>query len=672
MMKSVTAKILVLIVAAFLTTAIAVIWIANSQLSQMINRSQKEIYSEKSDVIIGLLQRNYQKLDDLGMAEAYREDAQHEVVETLRGEHYVSDDQQVYPLIIDGNGAIVMHPRIAHGSSSLSDRQFVKTMLEVKKGDFDYIYQSQSNWMIFTYFEPWDWIIAYSIPLTIKYADAKYFRNVLIFIMVAITIVVLFISSVVLVNLMRPIKILTNASSEISAGNLEYEIDITTRDEIGLLAGSFTDMQQAIKALINEIQLLTHSIQEGQLDRRGNMEQYSGGWRELMTGMNDVIDAFVAPIATTAGYVDRISRGEVPKPNIEEYKGDFDEIRKNLNTMIRNLARFAMDVQGAAEQVATGAEQLSSSADQISEGTSHQSAGVEQISSSMEQMSAMVNQNADNARQTALIAEKAARDARDGSEAVNDTIRAMKTISEKILVIEEIAGQTNMLALNAAIEAARAGEHGQGFAVVASEVRELAKNTGSAAKDINTLSMENLEIAGKTGELLREMVAGIQKTADLVKEISASSAEQAEGIGQVNGAIQQLDQIIQQNAASTEEMASSSREFSSQAERLLQVASFFNLSEEMRKELETKEQTMIEGQKLFVDLEAMPVSTREMVMKFMRPVPEPDGEIKTSEPDTTGMEETEKDTTGKTKTDKKKNGTLIDMKTPDDGDFEAY
>ena len=195
----------------------------------------------------------------------------------------------------------------------------------------------------------------------------------------------------------------------------------------------------------------------------------------------------------------------------------------------------------------------------------------------MEEMEGVVNQNADIAKQTAVIALKAAKDAQDGKKAVGETVFAMKTISDKIRIVEEIARQTNMLALNAAIEAARAGEHGRGFAVVAAEVRKLAERSQHAAKEINSLSVSNIEIAGKAGQLLEEMVSGIQKTSELVEEIKESSAEQADGIGQVNKAIQQLDQVIQENASSSEEMAATSRDFYTQAEHLLEVASFFRV-----------------------------------------------------------------------------------------------
>ncbi|MDM8538989.1 methyl-accepting chemotaxis protein, partial [Desulfobacterales bacterium HSG17] len=318
--------------------------------------------------------------------------------------------------------------------------------------------------------------------------------------------------------------------------------------------------------------------------------------------------------------------------------------RNNLNMMIKNLGRFAIDVQNAAEMVATGSEQLSSSAEQVSQGTSQQAAGIEQISSSMEEMGSMVTMNADNARETASIAMKTAKDTKEGKVAVNETVEAMKIISEKIRIIEEIARQTNMLALNAAIEAARAGEHGKGFAVVAAEVRKLAERSQNAAKQINSLSISNLTIAEKAGILLEDMVSGIQKTAELVQEISASSEEQSDGIAQVNKAIQQLDQIIQQNAASTEQMAAGSRDFSDQAERLLESASFFS---GLQLEKEKKR------------LELMLSDSKE-------------GSIEEIEDDSDIPDKIKKKRVSKSRKTRKKDGVLKIENELDDEDFEHY
>jgi methyl-accepting chemotaxis protein len=195
----------------------------------------------------------------------------------------------------------------------------------------------------------------------------------------------------------------------------------------------------------------------------------------------------------------------------------------------------------------------------------------------MEQMAANIRQNADNAMQTEKIAIKSAQDAKEGGQAVSQTVSAMKEIAGKISIIEEIARQTNLLALNAAIEAARAGEHGKGFAVVAAEVRKLAERSQHAAAEISQLSGSSVDVAEKAGAMLTRMVPDIQRTAELVQEIAAASKEQDTGAEQVNKAIQQLDQVIQQNASASEEMASTAEELSSQAEQLQQTIAFFKV-----------------------------------------------------------------------------------------------
>ena len=266
-----------------------------------------------------------------------------------------------------------------------------------------------------------------------------------------------------------------------------------------------------------------------------------------------------------------------PDEHTEGIAENFELIRNQIELMVERLTDFAVDVQGAAEQVRMGAEQTNEATQKMAEGASEQAASIEEVSSSMEEMSSTVRQNADNAQQTASIAKKAAQDTGEGGNAVIDTVNAMKSIAEKISIIEEIARQTNMLALNAAIEAARAGEHGKGFAVVAAEVRKLAERSQVAAKEIGTMSASSLGISENAGAMLREIVPTIIKTAELIGEINASSAEQAGGIEQTTTAIHQLDQVIQQNAASSEELTATSRDLAEQAEYLKRSALFFKI-----------------------------------------------------------------------------------------------
>ncbi len=379
-------------------------------------------------------------------------------------------------------------------------------------------------------------------------------------------------------SITAPLQKAVTVSKRLAEGDFSQTIEAEGKDETARLLTAMKEMVEKIGNVIKETDQLILSVQEGNLDRRGSADSFSGDWRNLLVRINDLIEAFIRPIHMTAGHIDRVAKGDIPEKITEDCKGDFDKIRNNLNRMSENLRRFAVNVQEAAERVATGSEELSATASQISQGTSQQAAGIQQISASAEQMTGQVNQNADNAKQTASIAKKSAEDARKGKESVQQTIQAMRSISEKTGIIEEIARETNMLALNAAIEAARAGAEGKGFAVVADEVRKLATSSKKAAKVISTLSASSLQLAEDTGLMLEGMVTGIQKTSELIEEISLSCAEQADGIAQISKAIQQLDQVIQLNAASTEEMASASEDFSSQAEKLRTEVSFFKLS----------------------------------------------------------------------------------------------
>ncbi len=261
-------------------------------------------------------------------------------------------------------------------------------------------------------------------------------------------------------------------------------------------------------------------------------------------------------------------------------KGDDEvgDLIKALNGMTAKLREVVSEVTNATRNVTAGSQEMSATAEQLSQGATEQASSTEEASASMEEMAATIKQSADNAAQTEKIARQSAADAIASGEAVTNAVNAMQTIAEKIMVVQEIARQTDLLALNAAVEAARAGEHGRGFAVVASEVRKLAERSQAAAAEISTLSGTTVMAAQSAGEMLSRLVPDIQRTAELVEEISAGSREQNAGAAQINTAIQQLDKVTQQNTSAAEEMSSTAEELASQAEQLQAAIGYFRLS----------------------------------------------------------------------------------------------
>ena len=363
----------------------------------------------------------------------------------------------------------------------------------------------------------------------------------------------------------------------VAEGDLTIQSEMKKAPTRGLFADVY-QMAIKIRNILHQTENLTQAIQQGKWAKRGSTETLTGSWRELMLGINNVVEAFATPMTRVTAALAHIANGDLTYRITDEYPGDFNRIKESLTTMIHTLRTVAMNLRTASDLVASGSQDLSAHAAQLSEGTSEQAATAEELSATMEQMTANIRQNAENARLTENLALQAARDAQEGGAAVAEAVAAMQKIAQKVSIIKEIARQTHLLSLNATIEAVKAEEHGKGFAVVAAEVRALAGRSRVAAEDITELVTSNLTIVEAAGALLNEFVPVIRNTAQLVQEISAASGEQHLAAEQMNTSIQQLDHVIQHNAASSEELASTAEELAAQAEQLQQTMAFFQTS----------------------------------------------------------------------------------------------
>ena len=275
------------------------------------------------------------------------------------------------------------------------------------------------------------------------------------------------------------------------------------------------------------------------------------------------------------------------RDEIAEASRALDQTIATLNVTLRSISGSVRSIDTASKEIASGNLDLSAR-------TEMQASSLEETASAMEALTDAVRKNAENARLATGLAAEATRLASSGGQAVDRAVTTMESIrasSRKIVeiigVIDGISFQTNILALNAAVEAARAGEQGRGFAVVAAEVRTLAQRSASAAKEIKTLIADSVAIidngnasVNEAGMSMGSVVASVQQVNDIINRISTASDQQADGIGEVNRAVGQMDDMTQQNAALVEQAAAAAASLHEQTVNLGRAIAIFEIADE--------------------------------------------------------------------------------------------
>ncbi|MEG9474637.1 MAG: methyl-accepting chemotaxis protein, partial [Sphingomonas sanguinis] len=197
------------------------------------------------------------------------------------------------------------------------------------------------------------------------------------------------------------------------------------------------ELRANFRSIIGEIQRLIDASTAGQLSERGEAERFPGDFGGLIKGINGMLDAILLPIGEGNRVLNLVSTGSLLERVEIECEGDHRRMKDAINNLVDNLTSFATNVAGAADQVASGSQELSSASEQVSEGATEQAAAAEEASASMEQMAANIKQNADNATQTEKIARQSSQDAEISGQAVQKAVVAMRTIAEKIGIVQE-------------------------------------------------------------------------------------------------------------------------------------------------------------------------------------------------------------------------------------------
>ncbi len=594
-----------------------------------------------------------------------------------------------YAFVLNKKGTAIAHPNPEHVSNAYNSFEKLdsdpslkslvelhKAMVSGEKGYGEYEYEGETKFAAYAPINGTDWSIGITTEKALLFeAVEEMGRQIIAIILIFLICVILFSLELVRRLVKKPIYKLIDIADKIAVGDVEVSIDNNSYDEIGILMNSFGQIIQSTreqayavekiskgdsnvkvemrsdkdvlsKSLIHvtdtlnrlesETNKLTVAALEGNLQQRGSAESFSGIYKEIIEGINNTLEAVIAPVLEEQSVLREVAKGNLNVSVTGEYKGDHAIIKNALNETIEMISGYIkeinftlsqlsqgdldIDIKGeyigdfvgiknslikiinslnevlgsiktAAKQVAAGSKQISDSSQILASGATEQASSIEELNVSINEIAEKTKLNSRKSNDAKMLTTAGSEAARKGNASMKEMLNSISEINESsnsiskiIKVIDDIAFQTNILALNAAVEAARAGQYGKGFAVVADEVRNLAEKSALAAKETASLIEGSIrkveigtEIANETAADLNKIVEGTAKSAELLKEIFDISSEQETSINQINLAVNQASQVVHTNSATSEETAAASQELSSQADVLMDMVGKFRL-----------------------------------------------------------------------------------------------
>lgn len=348
--------------------------------------------------------------------------------------------------------------------------------------------------------------------------------------------------------LSKPIAELNETASRLAEGDLDVELNVTAKNEIGELA-------ESIRATVARLK------------------------------------EYIAYLKEASGALDQIADGKLEIHLEQEYVGEFRQLKDALLHISSSMNDVMKNISASSQTVTSSAGDLANAAQQLAEGSGTQAAAVEELVATATSVAEQVEESKNDALHSAEATEKVTAMMEQSQDKMQEMMEAVQKIHETseqvvgiIATIEQIADQTNLLSLNASIEAARAGEAGKGFAVVADEIGKLAQESSKAAnmtRNLISVSMEEIDkgnqIADHVMDSLKTAVGAVDKVNTMIQKTAENAADQAQSMEQIRVGIEEISQGVQDNSAIAEESSATSEELASQATLLNELVQHFEL-----------------------------------------------------------------------------------------------
>lgn len=348
--------------------------------------------------------------------------------------------------------------------------------------------------------------------------------------------------------LSKPIAELNETASRLAEGDLDVELNVMAKNEIGELA-------ESIRATVARLK------------------------------------EYIAYLKEASGALDQIADGKLEIHLEQEYVGEFRQLKEALLHISSSMNDVMKNISASSQTVTSSAGDLANAAQQLAEGSGTQAAAVEELVATATSVAEQVEESKKDALQSAEETQKVTAMMEQSQDKMQEMMEAVQKIHETskqvvgiIATIEEIADQTNLLSLNASIEAARAGEAGKGFAVVADEIGKLAQESSKAAnmtRELIGVSMEEInkgnQIADHVMDSLKTAVEAVDNVNGMIQKTAGNAADQAQSMEQIRVGIEEISQGVQDNSAIAEESSATSEELASQATLLNELVQHFEL-----------------------------------------------------------------------------------------------